>query len=98
MQESTKAEQMEQGDKSKDFPESGECEWSQRILKDSTRIIIEQSVEMRSRLYMLFVDFQVAFDSLNRRIYTTANQRNPSSLCYRWDKSASYRQFNFLLC
>jgi hypothetical protein len=36
MQESTKAEQMEQGDKSKDFPESGECEVSQRFLKDST--------------------------------------------------------------
>ncbi len=68
MQESTKAEQMEQGDKSKDFPESGEREWSQRILKDSTWIIIEieQSVEMRSRLYMLFMDFQVAFDSLDR--------------------------------
>jgi exonuclease III len=33
---------------------------------NSLRIIIEQSVEMRSRLYMLFIDFQVAFDSLNR--------------------------------
>jgi hypothetical protein len=36
MQESTKAEQMEHGDKSKDFPESGKCEGSQRSLKDST--------------------------------------------------------------
>jgi len=30
------------------------------------RVIIEQSVEFQSPLYMLFVDYQRAFDSLNR--------------------------------
>jgi hypothetical protein len=33
---------------------------------NTLRMIIEQSAEMNARLYMLFVDFQVAFDSLKR--------------------------------
>jgi hypothetical protein len=33
---------------------------------NTLRIIIEQSLEFRSPLYMLFVDYQRAFDSLNR--------------------------------
>jgi Reverse transcriptase (RNA-dependent DNA polymerase)/Domain of unknown function (DUF6451) len=35
-------------------------------LINTLRIIIEQSVEWRSPLYLLFVDYQVAFDSLDR--------------------------------
>jgi len=33
---------------------------------NTLRVIIEQSVEFQSPLYMLFVDYQRAFDSLNR--------------------------------
>jgi hypothetical protein len=33
---------------------------------NTLRIIIEQSAEMNARLYMLFVDFRAAFDSLKR--------------------------------
>lgn len=33
---------------------------------NTLRIIIEQSLEMRSPLYMLFVDYEKAFDSVNR--------------------------------
>ena len=33
---------------------------------NTLRIIIEQSLEFQSPLYMLFVDYQRAFDSLNR--------------------------------
>jgi len=33
---------------------------------NALRIIIEQSVEMRSPLYLLFVDYEKAFDSINR--------------------------------
>jgi hypothetical protein len=32
---------------------------------NTLRVIIEQSVEFQSPLYMLFVDYQRAFDSLN---------------------------------
>ena len=35
-------------------------------LINTLRIIIEQLVEWRSPLYLLFIDYQVAFDSLNR--------------------------------
>ncbi len=33
---------------------------------NTLRMIIEQSVEMNARVYMLFVDYRVAFDSLKR--------------------------------
>ena len=33
---------------------------------NTLRVIIEQSVEFRSHLYMLFVDYQRVFDSLSR--------------------------------
>jgi len=33
---------------------------------NTLRVIIEQSLEFQSPLYMLFVDYQTAFDSLNR--------------------------------
>ena len=33
---------------------------------NTLRVIIEQSIEFQSPLYMLFVDYQRAFDSLNR--------------------------------
>jgi len=33
---------------------------------NTLRVIIEQSVEFQSPLYMLFVDYQRAFDSLSR--------------------------------
>ena len=33
---------------------------------NTLRVIIEQSLELQSPLYMLFVDYQRAFDSLNR--------------------------------
>jgi hypothetical protein len=34
---------------------------------NTLRIIIEQSLEFQSRLYLLFVDYQKAFDSVDRR-------------------------------
>jgi hypothetical protein len=35
---------------------------------DQIRIIIEQSVESQSLLYMVFLDYKRAFDPLNRNV------------------------------
>jgi hypothetical protein len=37
-------------------------------LENTPRIIIEQSLEFQSSLYVLFVEYQKAFDSVDRRL------------------------------
>ena len=36
--------------------------------KASLRIIVEQTLEWNTRLYMVFVDFEKAFDSIDRKL------------------------------
>ena len=56
------------------------------------RIIIEQTIEWSSLLYLLFVDFEKAFDSLNReamwRIFVIMAYLIKSSICLRFSITA----------
>lgn len=60
---------------------------------NTLRIIVEQSVEFRSPLYLLFVDFEKAFDSINReRLWAVMKARGVPEKIIRLVQE-TYRDF-----
>jgi hypothetical protein len=53
---------------------------------NTLRIIIEQSLEIHSPLYLMFVDYKRAFDSINREcIWNALEGKRTPQLIYKSD-------------